>query len=295
MTCSSGELEKVSVIVPTYRDWGTLEKCLCALANQTYPKEFLEVLVVNNEPGTTCPFPLPEQFIQVMEESRPGSYAARNAGIGKSTGSILAFTDSDCIPDADWIEEAVKLIQTGADRVAGKVELFYKEQKLTTAELYEKIFSFNQQANVTTLGAGVTANMIAKREVFNKVGRFNSALMSGGDMEWGGRARDFGFNIVFGHAAVVRHPARHKISDLLQKSRRVSGGRIHLKVASSGEGRLRIFRGILPPVSALAYIKKAGGLTRTEKLRVFGLAYLLKVHQSYHQAMLVAGFTRPTR
>jgi len=95
----------VSVIIPTYRDWNRLKLCVNALKNQTYPKNRFEAIVVNNDPADPCPYcPLPDNFV-LTTEGKPGSYAARNAGIKIAKGDILAFTDSDCIPYSDWIEQ----------------------------------------------------------------------------------------------------------------------------------------------------------------------------------------------
>jgi glycosyltransferase involved in cell wall biosynthesis len=44
-------------------------------------------------------------------EARPGSYAARNTGIELARGDILAFTDADCLPAADWIEHGLAALQ----------------------------------------------------------------------------------------------------------------------------------------------------------------------------------------
>ncbi len=39
----------VSIIIPVYRDWNRLSKCLENLENQTYPQEKFEILIVNND------------------------------------------------------------------------------------------------------------------------------------------------------------------------------------------------------------------------------------------------------
>ncbi len=57
----------------------------------------------------------------------------------------------------------------GAQRVAGRVELFYKSDKLTFAEIYEKAFAFDQFKSAQ-IGGALTANMITWKDNFAKVG-----------------------------------------------------------------------------------------------------------------------------
>jgi len=97
----------VSIIIPTYRDWDRLRVCLDALAVQTYPRDRIEVIVVNNDPANapgTLAFP---GTLRLVDEETPGSYAARNAGLRVAGGDVLLFTDADCVPEPRWVEEAV--------------------------------------------------------------------------------------------------------------------------------------------------------------------------------------------
>jgi len=64
----------VSIIVPTFRDWEGLARCLSALTQQTYPAESLEILVVNKDPNDSpANLELP-QCVRLLEESMAGSY-----------------------------------------------------------------------------------------------------------------------------------------------------------------------------------------------------------------------------
>src|SRR5687767_1234031 len=98
----------VSIIIPTYKDWVPLTLCTDALSKQTFPKEMFEIIIVNNNPNEQTPadFRLPENG-KIISEPTPGSYAARNAALKIAKGDIVGFTDSDCIPDENWIKRAV--------------------------------------------------------------------------------------------------------------------------------------------------------------------------------------------
>lgn len=231
----------LSVIIPTYRDWGGLRSCLAGLSRQIFPVERFEVIVVDNA-GEGPPADL--ELLgnaHVIEELRPGSYAARNRGIAAARGEVLAFLDADCLPEPGWLVEALGCLETqDADLVAGHITLTYQGEQLTPAECYEKAFAFRQAQNMQQ-GLAVTANLVVRREVFDAVGVFNERMMSGGDFEWTRRATAAGFKLVYCPNAVVRHPARNTLSSLAQKARRVSAGSMELhgeKGAFQGSGRV---------------------------------------------------------
>lgn len=221
----------VSIIIPTYRDWRRLALCLEALERQTYPQDRFEVLVVNNDPEDR----LPEAFkikgnCMLLTESRPGSYAARNAGLKLCKGEIIGFTDSDCIPDQYWIENAVRFFNEYPEfkRMGGGIEIFSKKKNPSSVEWYDHIFAFPQEAYVRS-GNAVTANMFTLKEVFDQIGGFNDQLMSGGDYQWGKLANQKGYKIGYAPNSFVKHPARSSVRELVKKARRVGEGQAMFK------------------------------------------------------------------
>lgn len=218
----------VSIIIPVYNDTERLKICLNALEQQTYPSTMYEVVVVDNDSQEDIGS-VTNQYKQaaLYTEFQTGSYAARNKGISVSQGDILAFTDSDCIPASDWIENGVARLQKEpkCGLIAGKVSMFFKDPKrLTATEVYEKINAFDQQDNAKRKKFGVTANLFTLRSVLEKVGFFNSELKSGGDLEWGNRVYAGGYTLLYADDVCVLHPARHSLSELYKKRVRVIGG-----------------------------------------------------------------------
>ena len=110
---------KATVIIPTYKDWPRLQMCLDALALQSLPAAEFEVLVANNNRVADLPADLRlAANVQVIWAEQPGSYAARNAVLPHAKGEVLFFTDSDCIPDPDWLRLGV----APADRALKQAE-----------------------------------------------------------------------------------------------------------------------------------------------------------------------------
>lgn len=217
----------VSIIIPTYNDWQRLFVCIEALLNQTYPKEMFEVIIINNNPHNKIPanFSLPMNY-KLLNETKPGSYAARNTGLQVAKGEILGFTDSDCVPDKDWIKNAITYFLNNdyCSRIAGHISLFPKSAKATVAEKYDKVYSFKQKAYVTKFGTCVTANLFAYKHVFDSVGFFNESKMSSGDLDWGIEAHKAGYKIDYVENVIINHPARN-LQELIKKEKRLAGGR----------------------------------------------------------------------
>lgn len=107
------ENSKVSIIIPVYNGEKTLQQCLSSVLNQTY-KNYEVIVVDNNSTDKTRDIieelqAENEKLIYIFESYR-GRASARNAGIKKADGEIIAITDSDCIVPKNWIEELVKPI-----------------------------------------------------------------------------------------------------------------------------------------------------------------------------------------
>ena len=263
----------LTVIVPTYDDWIRLADCIEALRNQSLDDSEYEILIVNNLPANQPPdsLYLPRNA-RILEESKPGSYAARNLGIQNAAGHIIAFTDSDCIPDRNWLANGLQIMATGSNRVAGQIQLKYGSEKLNWAEAHDKAFAFPQR-RYARKGVSTTANLFVRRKLFDEVGLFDEYLYSGGDIEWNRRALHRGYSIQYGVACLVHHPARASLSKLFAKRRRVVGG-LH---AQNGIRALSLLRAMVPPIDRLFQLSDRE-ITSFQALQAFIIRYLLNLY-----------------
>lgn len=221
----------VSIVVPVFNDEERLKACLDRLAGQTYPRAKYEVIVADNGSDRSVQ-PLVSAYpgMRAVEERRPGSYAARNAGLAVAEGEIIAFTDSDCLPRENWVERGVGCFTQHSDvgLVGGRmVQIHRRPGRLSKPELYQELLGFPQQRYVEQRHFAVTANAFTRRSVIDDVGTFNSELKSSGDLEWGTRIFDAGYRLLYASDAVVEHPSRSLIQ-LAIKRVRLTGGKFTL-------------------------------------------------------------------
>ena len=252
-------MAQVSVIVPTYRSWDALWNCLSALRLQACPPH--EIVIVNNDPGDGCPFTALLRHNEVIvDEWVVGSYAARNRGILVSACELIAFTDSDCIPDQNWLGSAVAVFESHPeiDRVAGSINLFRPKCGRWVVWRFETIAEFGQ-AQAARQGLARTANLIVRRRVIDQIGAFDSDVNSGGDYEWSRRAESSGFRMLYCERASVRHPARGTLGQLIQKRQRLLGGR-YVRARRKQRYMRFIAQNVSPPVSrARTWIEDGAG------------------------------------
>lgn len=268
-----------SVIIPVYNNPEDLAKCMECLAAQTLSQDEFEVIVIDN--GSSNP---PESlvskyaFARFTTEPKPGSYAARNTGVGIARGKFYAFTDSDCLPASTWLEAGrdALLRPEKIDVVAGHIRVDAQDpSNPKLAELYDIATRFDQQARIAFDKGVVTANMMTRRDVFNVVGPFDDTLMSGADGVWSLRAAELGFNVQYVGEAAVVHPGRDSVSQILLQTRRFAHGRFDLMSRKKNRSPLHWIRLILK--KALPSMNKSLVMRKRLQQRGYGMWSWIKV------------------
>ena len=220
----------ISIIIPNYKDNERLIGLLAALEYQNLNKEKWDVLVVNND--SEIPLALPDEFtvsyrMRILEEPKAGSYAARNRGIKEAKGDILAFTDSDCLPDKNWLRNAYRYFENDEARkigvLTGPIPLFFRNPScLSAAEVYEKYTGFTTESYALE-GNAVTANWFSYAAVIEEFDGFDSDLKSNGDSELSGKISTK-YTVDYKKDIIVNHPARYTVEELICKYKRLLGG-----------------------------------------------------------------------
>ncbi|GAO55342.1 glycosyl transferase [Novosphingobium sp. MD-1] len=243
----------ISVVIPHYNDLARLALCLAALDAQTIARDRFEIIVADNaspvDPGVLAATIGTRARLVIATEK--GAGPARNAGVAAARGAILAFTDCDCVPEASWLAAGVIALGRG-DVVGGRMIVSVSsEAAMTGAEAFERVFAFDNRQYVEKKGFSVTANLLTRRAVFDKVGPFRNGVSE--DVDWCHRARALGFALVYAPDAAVAHPARANWAELRRKWQRMNVEGFGL-VAHDARGKLRwVARSLALPLSIVAH------------------------------------------
>jgi glycosyltransferase involved in cell wall biosynthesis len=270
----------VGVVIPVYNDWERLQGCLAALAVQTYPADRVQVRVVNNASSDWPDHPRFPLAVEVLHHVQPGSYGARNLAALNWDVQVLAFTDADCLPEPDWLEQGVRaLVQVPSTGpvIAGRIRLDARlPLQPTAAEQLDQILGFDQARTVRRAGYGVTANLFVAQSVLQGLGGFHAQTRSGGDRDFCQRACAAGVPLVYADAAVVSHPARDW-HGLLDKQRRIVGGRLTLAGRSPSTRLQVLWLSLRPLVSECVRVWRWRGLRPGPRLQLLSLVLWLRL------------------
>lgn len=279
----------VSVIVPVWNNARQLESCLRALSQQTLAPELFEIIVVDNgSTDDTAERARSFPGVKLVTEPRPGSYIARNTGARIARGEYLAFTDSDCVPDPNWLAAATNAARAdkNAGLLLGPIRLFDESgDGRRLYQDYETLFSFPQdpgQANCAT------ANWLSPRELILSLGGFEEETKSLADKGMALRIKSAGKSLIYVPDMVVNHPVRATMSAILNKRLRMTGGRWS---RSSGPARLltSIFGVARETVFRLRKVRRARHLAAVQRLKIAALLLLLGLISSCELVRLSLG------
>ena len=173
-------IPEFSVVIPTCQHPAQLAACLDALSRQQLARDQFEIIVVddgNSSDTATAVALFARQVTQsgralevryLAQPQQRGFAAARNRGWKAARGRIIAFTDDDCLPQADWLRSALVSFQRGAQVVTGQLRL----------TLPGNPTQYDPKALYVETGEFISANCFCRKSVLERAGGFEEAFDS---------------------------------------------------------------------------------------------------------------------
>lgn len=265
---------EISVIVPSYNSARTIGPCLESLLAQQTEAAY-EIIVVDSSSDDTreriAAFAPRVALVHSPKRLFPGP--ARNLGIGRARGNLIAFTDADCVVAPDWLEQ-IRRAHLRHDAVGGRI-VNGTPGRLCGTALYLAEFVEFGGGPPRRVPSVPSCNVSYKRRIFDEFGLFP-------DVPWG---EEYIFHcrlprgLWFEPAIIVRHLNRTACAACLRHARTVGEGAAMSRRATGQLGLLFRCRILIPLLWVYRMAKIARAAVRTGQARAFLLASpLLAAH-----------------
>ena len=194
----------VSVVVPAYHSDRTVGDFLAGLREQTF-RDF-ELILVNSSPGDGTGAIVARLFPEatyVESAARLLPHDARNRGTEDARGTFLAFTDPDCRPDAQWLEQLVAAHNLGHRAVAGAMAVRQASTRFERGVHLCKFWWALPGRAGGPVWVAASANASYERTLWEEIGPFPGGFSGDAVLSW--RAAAAGAAPWFAPKAIVEH------------------------------------------------------------------------------------------
>jgi glycosyltransferase involved in cell wall biosynthesis len=195
---------KVSIVIPAYNAEGTVGLAVSAALAQGCPD--CEVVVADDGSTDGTAYAIRRYPIKYVRQDNKGPAAARNLGWRASSGEVVIFTDSDCVPQPGWTRALVTGFRddrvgavTGSYGIANPDDVL---PRLIHEEIKDRHFKYGD--TVKFFGS---YNVAIRRSVLEETGGFDEGYRraSGEDNDLSYRIIKAGYKIAFSPDALVSH------------------------------------------------------------------------------------------
>ncbi len=227
--CPLSDLPKVSIVIPCRNEQKFIGECLDSIIANDYPKDWLEVLVVDgmSEDGTReilQDYANRHTFITLLDNPNKVTPAALNIGISNAKSQIIMRMDAHAVYPVNYISGLINwLTKGGADNVGGVCRTLPSDETpmanaIATAlshpfgvgNAYFRI-GVKEPRWVDTVPFGCY-----RREVFDRIGLFDEELVRNQDDEFNLRLLKGGGRILLAPDIVSYYYARDSLRKLWQ-------------------------------------------------------------------------------
>ncbi len=214
----NNQFQNVTIIVPVYNAEKTLKECINSILDIDYPKEKLELIFVNNSSTDRTEFILNEykDKIKILYEKKRGPAAARNKGLLNASGKIIAFTDSDCVVEREWLKNIIQPLKDEQIGIVGG-KILAKRPCNEIERFGESIHDHHTAINVFNPPYVITMNWASRLSVLKEVNYFNEDFVRCEDVDLSQRIYMAGYKIVYAPEAIVYHRNEKTLTGLFRE------------------------------------------------------------------------------
>ncbi len=207
----AGPWPRVSVVICTHNGERTLSQCLEQLRDLVYP-DFEVIVVDDGSTDASADIARAHDALLVQTDHRGLSFA-RNAGVARSTGEIVAFLDDDAYPDPDWLHYLAAALRSNARSGVGGPNIPPDDDGLiadcVAAAPGGPIHVLTSDREAEHVPG---CNMAFRKSALEGIGGFDERFrVAGDDVDICWRLQESGRTLGFSAGAVVMHRRRDSV------------------------------------------------------------------------------------
>lgn len=202
----------VSVIIPTYNRKDLLHETLKSLAQQTYPKDHFEVIIVDDGSTDGTATIATEAFPFVLRyfwQTNQGDAMARNLGARQSQADILVFLDDDMLVEPDYLTYLIREHAEYQNRITVGIVNFRPEETTFLPLAIDTLLTPNFNSAEVAFTDVFSNNMSIRREAYFNIGMMQGLDFPGSsmwcDLDFNYRAHQQGFQFFRTTKAICWH------------------------------------------------------------------------------------------
>jgi mycofactocin system glycosyltransferase len=249
----------VSIIIPVRNRPQEIRACLTSLAKLNYPSQKIEIIVVDDCSTDTTPEVIREFPVTLLalKKHRQASFC-RNVAARKAKNEILAFIDSDCEADADWLLDLIPAFrEKSIAAVGGMIDSYYTINQL---DQYEKVQSslrisswYKRSSELDRFFYVPSCNFLIRRNCFRELGGFKNDLHVGEDVDLCWRIQNSGLQVDYRPVGTIFHKHRNRLQAFCR--RRFDYGTSEPQLQKLHEDRRK--RMVFPPLTTAFWLAMA--------------------------------------
>jgi len=208
----------VSVIVCSYNGASTLAACLDSLGKLNY-SDYEVILVDDGSTDDTAYIAAQFPRVRYIHQTNHGLSHARNTGAAAAKGEVLAYTDSDCMADADWLYYLIGTLVSGDYAGVGGPNITPPAKNWIQACVAGAPGGPNHVLLTDTVAEHIPGcNMAFYRWAFEAIGGFDPEYRKAGDdVDFCWRIQQAGWVVAFSPTAIVWHYRRFTLRAFMKQ------------------------------------------------------------------------------
>jgi len=211
-----------SVIIPSFQSEATIRACLTAVLAQDIADPFEVFVVDSGTDGTAEVVRRDFPTVRLLKsETRLDPAAARNWAAREALGSILAFVDSDCVPQPDWLRRMCVALDDGIHGVGGAIVPVNGSNATAWAGYFCEFREFLPRGVVRDATYLTINNAAYPRDTFWRAGGFPEGYFPQEDQVFYSRLSPTCARIRFDPSIVVSHNHRTEVTAFLAHQTRI--------------------------------------------------------------------------